>query len=180
MRLRSRSSRPDGDRKPPPPLSALRSSQRYGVQFALFLPRVLELPKYKVTALVRFGRGRKERPLKLSEEDGLRLAGKTPKEWVPEELRWLVISGSPAAARGRGKSDWARPELELPPTSKIPADMANACDRNVILTASLTLNTANARAPSAPTRPRRLRPARRGHAAQRRDHRPIRAIEVRH
>lgn len=71
------------------PLSALRSSQRYGVQFALFLPRVLELPKYKVTALVRFGRGRKERPLKLSEEDGLRLAGKTPKEWIPEELRWL-------------------------------------------------------------------------------------------
>lgn len=73
------------------PLSMLRSTQRYGVQFALFLPELLELKGFTAEAQVVFGRGREERRFRVGEQTGLQRPRLTAKGFTPPELEFLPI-----------------------------------------------------------------------------------------
>ena len=71
------------------PLSLHRSTQRYGLQMATFLPAVLEIDGFEVEASVQHGRRRVDRRFRITSKDGLRPYRKSPRTWVPDEVRTL-------------------------------------------------------------------------------------------
>jgi len=54
------------------PLSLFTSSQKYGLQLALFLPTLLHCKAFELSANIRWGADRKERTFTLAATDGLR------------------------------------------------------------------------------------------------------------
>ena len=71
------------------PLSLFKSSQRYGVQMASFLPTVLHCENWKLQAGVLWGVKRKEGVLHLTPKTGLQPIGHSTGQWMPEEVAWL-------------------------------------------------------------------------------------------
>ena len=53
------------------PLSLFSSTQKYGLQLALWLPTLMHCPQYELTANVRWGAQRKERQFVLSSREGI-------------------------------------------------------------------------------------------------------------
>lgn len=68
------------------PLSLFRSSQKYGLQMASFLPTLLHFDHWSLTASLLWGKRRQERSFRLSPATGLRPYGQLSGRWQPEEL----------------------------------------------------------------------------------------------
>lgn len=71
------------------PMSLFKSSQRYGLQIAQFLPAVLHCEHWRVGASVVWGARRREGVFRLTPETGLKPIGPSAGQWVPEEVVWL-------------------------------------------------------------------------------------------
>ena len=71
------------------PMALFTSSQRYGLQIALFLPSVLHCKNWQITASIVWGAARREGVLKLTPETGLKPVGPSTGQWIPEEVVWL-------------------------------------------------------------------------------------------
>ena len=71
------------------PVSLFKSSQRYGLQMAQFLPTLLHCDTWELTATVLWGIERREAIFKLSPSTGLQPIGHIAGQWVPEEVAWL-------------------------------------------------------------------------------------------
>lgn len=71
------------------PLSLFRSSQRYGLQMATFLPTLLAFDSWRLEAEVLWGRHRARRRFALASGDGLVSPRHLRGQWQPGELRWL-------------------------------------------------------------------------------------------
>ena len=71
------------------PLSLFKSSQKYGVQIAMFLPALLHLEGWKLEAEVAWGKSRELRDFRLDAKRGLRPSSKAVGQWQPEEIGWL-------------------------------------------------------------------------------------------
>ena len=71
------------------PMSIFKSSQRYGLQIAQFLPSVLHCKNWQITASIVWGATRREGVLKLTPETGLKPVGPSTGQWIPEEVAWL-------------------------------------------------------------------------------------------
>ncbi|MCY3772965.1 MAG: DUF790 family protein [Gemmatimonadetes bacterium] len=71
------------------PMSLFKSSQRYGLQIAQFLPAVLHCAHWRVAASVVWGARRRKGVFRLTPETGLKPIGPTAGQWVPEEVVWL-------------------------------------------------------------------------------------------
>jgi predicted nuclease of restriction endonuclease-like RecB superfamily len=71
------------------PLSLFRSSQRYGLQMANFLPTLLAIEGWKLEARVLWGKQRAPREFHLSADDGLVTHRELRGQWQPEEIGWL-------------------------------------------------------------------------------------------
>jgi predicted nuclease of restriction endonuclease-like RecB superfamily len=71
------------------PVSLFRSSQRYGLQMAQFLPTILHCAAWTLTAAVVWGVERREAVFRLSPAAGLQPVGHIAGQWVPEEVGWL-------------------------------------------------------------------------------------------
>ncbi len=82
------------------PMSLFKSSQRYGLQIAQFLPSVLHCGQWRVAASVIWGARRREGVLKLTPETGLKPIGPSTGQWIPEEVVWLEDRFA------RLKTDW--------------------------------------------------------------------------
>jgi len=68
------------------PLSLFQSSQKYGLLMAIFLPTLLHLDRWQLTATLAWGKKRLPRTFRLSSEAGLAPYGQLPGRWLPEEL----------------------------------------------------------------------------------------------
>lgn len=82
------------------PISLFKSSQRYGLQIAQFLPSVLHCENWLITATIFWGARRREGVLELSPDTGLKPIGPSTGQWIPEEVVWLEDRFS------RLKTDW--------------------------------------------------------------------------
>jgi len=82
------------------PMSLFKSSQRYGLQMALFLPAVLHCDEWRVEATVRWGKKRRELSFSLGLKDGLKPHTISRGQWQPDEVAWLVTQFA------KVKSDW--------------------------------------------------------------------------
>ncbi len=71
------------------PLSVFKSSGRYGLQMASFLPTLLHFERWSLTARLLWGKKRRELGFRLSAADGLVPHTKLSGQWQPEELKWL-------------------------------------------------------------------------------------------
>ena len=71
------------------PMSLFKSSQRYGLQIAQFLPAVLHCGNWSITASIVWGARRREGEFRLTAEKGLKPIGPSTGQWVPEEVSWL-------------------------------------------------------------------------------------------
>lgn len=71
------------------PFSLFKSSQKYGLQMAFFLPTLLHFEGWKLEAEVVWGKKRQRRTFRLSPEAGLRPISRLTGQWQPEELSWL-------------------------------------------------------------------------------------------
>ena len=71
------------------PLSLFKSSQRYGLQMAQFLPTVLHCANWTLDAAVLWGIKRREAMFRLSPATGLQPIGHISGQWAPEEVEWL-------------------------------------------------------------------------------------------
>ncbi|MCP4663904.1 MAG: DUF790 family protein [bacterium] len=72
------------------PLSLFKSSARYGVRMASFLPTLLHLDDWTLEAALLWGKRRRECSFRLSPEVGLRpYTTRLSGQWQPEELTWL-------------------------------------------------------------------------------------------
>ena len=71
------------------PMSLFKSSQRYGLQIAQFLPSVLHCGKWQITASIVWGARRREGVLTLTSDTGLKPVGPSTGQWIPEEVVWL-------------------------------------------------------------------------------------------
>jgi len=72
------------------PLSLFKSSQRYGLQMASFLPTLLHCDNWKLRASVLWGKQRKEMVFSLSPRTGLRPHTRLTGQWQPGEMTWLL------------------------------------------------------------------------------------------
>jgi len=82
------------------PMSLFKSSQRYGLQIAQFLPSVLHCKNWQIAASIVWGAARREGVLKLTPETGLKPVGASTGQWIPEEVAWLEDRFN------RLKTDW--------------------------------------------------------------------------
>ena len=82
------------------PMSIFRSSQRYGLQMAQFLPAVLHCENWTIEAQIVWGTRRREGVFRLKPDRGLKPIGPSTGQWVPEEVVWLEERFA------RLKSDW--------------------------------------------------------------------------
>ena len=71
------------------PMSLFKSSGRYGLQMASFLPTLLHFDRWSLTARLAWGKKRRELGFRLSPANGLRPYTKLTGQWQPEELTWL-------------------------------------------------------------------------------------------
>ena len=71
------------------PLSVFRSSGKYGVQMASFLPTLLHFENWTLQASVLWGKKRRPCTFELSSESDLEPYNRLTGQWQPEELRWL-------------------------------------------------------------------------------------------
>ena len=71
------------------PMSLFKSSQRYGLQIAQFLPSVLHCVNWSIVASIVWGPRRREGEFRLTPEKGLKPIGTFTGQWVPEEVGWL-------------------------------------------------------------------------------------------
>ncbi len=90
------------------PLSIFKSSQRYGLQMAQFLPTVLHCANWKIDADILWGIKRREATFRLTPATGLQPIGHSTGQWVPEEVAWLEQQFN------KVKTDWKiSPEAEI-------------------------------------------------------------------
>ena len=82
------------------PLSLFSSSQRYGIQMALFLPTLLHASEWSLEAEVLWGIKRKRVKFRLDEKAGLKPIGHSTGQWIPEEVAWF------SEQFAKLKSDW--------------------------------------------------------------------------
>jgi uncharacterized protein len=68
------------------PLSLFSSTQKYGLQLAMFLPAVLQCKRFELKALVRWGAERKEKEFFLDSSEGLRSHTIDHGDYIPKEL----------------------------------------------------------------------------------------------
>lgn len=71
------------------PMSLFKSSQRYGLQIAQFLPSVLHCGNWQISASIVWGARRREGVLTLTHDTGLKPIGPSTGQWIPEEVVWL-------------------------------------------------------------------------------------------
>lgn len=71
------------------PMALFKSSQRYGLQIAQFLPAVLHCANWRLAASVTWGARRREGVFRLTPETGLKPIGPSRGQWIPEEVAWL-------------------------------------------------------------------------------------------
>jgi len=71
------------------PLSLFKSSQRYGLQMANFLPALLHCEGWKLEADVLWGKQRREKKFRLTAKAGLEPPNPVRGRWQPEEMRWM-------------------------------------------------------------------------------------------
>ena len=71
------------------PLSLFKSSQKYGMQMASFLPTLLHFDEWDLEANLVWGKKRAEKRFKLSSEAGLQSHTSLTAQWQPEEMSWL-------------------------------------------------------------------------------------------
>ncbi|MCP3962783.1 MAG: DUF790 family protein [bacterium] len=71
------------------PLSVFKSSGRYGLRMASFLPTLLHFDRWSLTARLLWGKKRRELGFRLSPADGLRPHTRLTGQWQPEVLTWL-------------------------------------------------------------------------------------------
>ena len=71
------------------PMALFKSSQRYGLQIAQFLPAVLHCGHWRIDASVTWGARRREGVFTLTSETGLKPIGPSTGQWIPEEVAWL-------------------------------------------------------------------------------------------
>lgn len=68
------------------PLSLFSSTQKYGMQLALFLPALLQCKRFDLTATVRWGAERKEKVFLLNDGDGLKSHTVDYGDYTPKDL----------------------------------------------------------------------------------------------
>lgn len=71
------------------PMSLFKSSLKYGLQMASFLPTLLHFEGWKLEAEIAWGKRRERRSFRLAAGAGLRPIGRLTGQWQPEELGWL-------------------------------------------------------------------------------------------
>ena len=71
------------------PMSLFKSSQRYGLQIAQFLPAVLHCENWTIEAQIVWGARRREGVFRLTPDRGLKAIGPSTGQWIPEEVVWL-------------------------------------------------------------------------------------------
>ncbi len=71
------------------PLSVFKSSGRYGLQMAAFLPTLLHFDHWSLSARLLWGKKRRPLSFRLSPKDGLEPITKLTGQWQPDELAWL-------------------------------------------------------------------------------------------
>jgi len=71
------------------PFSVIRSSQRYGLQMASFLPALLHCSDWELEAEVLWGPKRQRRTFRLAAELGLRPYTQARGQWIPDEVQWF-------------------------------------------------------------------------------------------
>ncbi len=71
------------------PLSVFKSSGRYGLQMASFLPTLLHFDRWSLTGKLLWGKKRRELSFRLSPADGLVPYTRLTGQWQPESLTWL-------------------------------------------------------------------------------------------
>jgi predicted nuclease of restriction endonuclease-like RecB superfamily len=71
------------------PYSVLKSSQRYGMQMASFLPGLLHCSDWELEAEVLWGSKRVRRRLQLTSKQGLKPYSSAKGQWLPEEVKWF-------------------------------------------------------------------------------------------
>jgi hypothetical protein len=72
------------------PLSLFKSSQKYGMQMANFLPTLLHCEKWKLSANLLWGKKKVERRFRLSPRQNLRPHTRLTGQWQPAEMTWLL------------------------------------------------------------------------------------------
>ncbi len=71
------------------PLSVFKSSGRYGLQMATFLPTLLHFERWSLSARLLWGKKRRPLSFRLSPADGLVPYTRRTGQWQPDELTWL-------------------------------------------------------------------------------------------
>ncbi len=71
------------------PLSVFKSSGRYGLQMASFLPTLLHFDRWSLTGRLLWGKKRRELGFRLSPASGLVPYTRLTGQWQPESLIWL-------------------------------------------------------------------------------------------
>ena len=71
------------------PMSLFKSSGRYGLQMASFLPTLLHFDRWSLTARLLWGKKRRELAFRLSPATGLQPHTRLTGQWQPDELTWL-------------------------------------------------------------------------------------------
>ncbi|MEM7232859.1 MAG: DUF790 family protein [Planctomycetota bacterium] len=72
------------------PLSLFKSSQRYGLQMAQFLPTLLKFDDWRLEAEVAWGKGRVDRKFRLEPKHKLRSHRDLKGQFRPEEIEWIT------------------------------------------------------------------------------------------
>ncbi len=71
------------------PLSVFKSSGRYGLKMASFLPTLLHFDRWSLTARLLWGKKRRELSFRLAPATGLKPYTRLTGQWQPEALTWL-------------------------------------------------------------------------------------------
>ena len=71
------------------PLSVFKSSGRYGLQMASFLPTLLHFERWSLSAKLLWGKKRRGLGFRLAPANGLKPYTRLTGQWQPEALTWL-------------------------------------------------------------------------------------------
>ncbi len=71
------------------PMSVFKSSGRYGLQMAAFLPALLHFDRWSLKGRLLWGKKRRPLSFRLSPADGLKPYTRRTGQWQPDELTWL-------------------------------------------------------------------------------------------
>jgi predicted nuclease of restriction endonuclease-like RecB superfamily len=90
------------------PMSVFKSSGKYGMQMANFLPTLLHFEHWSLEATLEWGKKRRPATFRLSPRQGLRSHSRLTGQWQPQELAWLPEQ------LAKVTEDWeVEPEAEL-------------------------------------------------------------------